>query len=110
MDYKILGSRIREERIRLSLTQETLAEDINISVSYMGQIERGERSLSLDTLVKLTKRLGVTIDYLLQESVNTDDNKILTAQITNLLNNRSPKEIHMAIDLIKVLFTHLNSN
>lgn len=110
MDYKILGIKIREERIRLSLTQETLAEDINISVSYMGQIERGERSLSLDTLVKLTKRLGVTVDYLLQESVNADNTKILTAQLTNLLKNRSPKEISMVIDLIRVLFTHLDSN
>lgn len=110
MDYKILGSRIREERIKLNLTQETLAEDINISVSYMGQIERGERSLSLDTLVKLTNRLGVTVDYLLQDSVNAENTKVLTVQIANLLNNRSPKEIHIAIDLIKVLFTHLDSD
>lgn len=43
MDYKALGRRIREERLKRNLTQEQLAEAIEISNSYMGQIERGER-------------------------------------------------------------------
>lgn len=42
MDYKALGRRIREERLKRNLTQEQLAEAIEISNSYMGQIERGE--------------------------------------------------------------------
>ena len=65
MDYKKLGNRIREERRRLNLTQAQLAEDIDISDTYMGAIERGERSLTLDTLERLVNRFGVTIDYLL---------------------------------------------
>ena len=60
MDYKRLGARIREERLRLNLTQAQLAEAIDISDTYMGAIERGERSLTLDTLVRLVNRLGVT--------------------------------------------------
>ena len=47
MDYKRLGERIREERLRLHLTQARLAEDVDISDTYMGAIERGERSLTL---------------------------------------------------------------
>ena len=65
MDYKRLGERIREERLRLHLTQARLVEDVDISDTYMGAIERGERSLTLDTLVRLVNRLGVTVDYLL---------------------------------------------
>ena len=64
MDYKRLGERIREERLRLHLTQAQLAESVDISDTYMGAIERGERSLTLDTLVRLVNRLGVTVDYL----------------------------------------------
>lgn len=59
MDYKRLGERIREERLRLNLTQAQLAEAVDISDTYMGAIERGERSLTLDTLVRLVNRLGV---------------------------------------------------
>ena len=69
MDYKRLGERIREERLRLHLTQAQLAEAVDISDTYMGAIERGERSLTLDTLVRLVNRLGVTVDYLLADSV-----------------------------------------
>ncbi|MCI1590251.1 helix-turn-helix domain-containing protein [Heyndrickxia oleronia] len=109
MNYKKLGSRIREERLKLGLTQEILSEEVNISVSYMGQIERGERSLSLDTLVKLAQRLGVTIDYLLQDSLKTNRENSIN-QFANLIDNRSEKQIQMALDMIKVLFSHLENN
>ena len=41
MDYIALGQRIREERLKLNLTQEKLAEDVGVSTTYIGQIERG---------------------------------------------------------------------
>ncbi|MBQ5759770.1 MAG: helix-turn-helix transcriptional regulator, partial [Schwartzia sp.] len=69
MDYKKLGKRIREERLRLNLTQEHLSEDIGISTAYLGQIERGERNITLDKLITLTNRLGVTVDFLLNDYV-----------------------------------------
>ena len=42
MDYNRLGKRIKEERLRLNLTQEKLSEKVGISTAYLGQIERGE--------------------------------------------------------------------
>lgn len=51
MDYKRLGERIREERQWLNLKQAALAEAIDISNTY----ECGERSLTLDTLVRLVE-------------------------------------------------------
>ena len=77
MDYKALGKRIREERLKLNLTQSQLAEDIDISDTYVGQIERGERSLTLDTLVRLVNRLGVTVDYLLKDYVVASDDVVV---------------------------------
>ena len=53
MEQKTLGGRIREERLKLNLTQEKLAEDVNLSMAYIGQVERGERSLTLDNLVEI---------------------------------------------------------
>ncbi|MBQ4326972.1 MAG: helix-turn-helix transcriptional regulator, partial [Clostridia bacterium] len=50
MDYTALGKRIREERLKLNLTQEQLAEDVDLSTAYIGQIERGERRVSLENL------------------------------------------------------------
>lgn len=48
MDYKRLGKRIREERLKLNLTQVQFAETVDISDTYMKAIERGEQSLTLN--------------------------------------------------------------
>ena len=61
----------------MGLTQAQLAEAVDISDTYMGSIERGERSLTLDTLVRLVNRLGVTVDYLLADSVSDSDANIM---------------------------------
>lgn len=109
MDNSMLGQRIRTERKKLSLTQEQLAERTGVSDAYIGQIERGERSPTLETLVKLANRLGVTIDYLLLDSLIPGDDNFID-QIRQLFVNRSAQEKQMALDVIKVMFGHLENN
>jgi transcriptional regulator with XRE-family HTH domain len=108
MDYHQLGKRIRQERQKLNLTQEKIAESIDISDSYIGQIERGERSLTLDTLVKLANKLGVTIDYLLQDSMGHVTSDQTINQLAQILHSRSPKQKQMALDIIKMMFSHMD--
>jgi len=107
MDYKALGKRIREERLKLNLTQAGLAESIDISDTYVGQIERGERSLTLDTLLRLVNRLGVTIDYLLMDYVVADDDMVID-QFRQIVQNQTAERKQMAIDVIKTIFGHLS--
>ena len=107
MIYKLLGNRIRQERLKLNLTQEQLAEKVDLSTSYIGQIERGERNISLDTLVVLCKSIGVTIDYLLQDSINIEED-IVYNQLYQLISNRSINEKVMALDVLKVMFSHID--
>lgn len=109
MDYKALGRRIREERHKLNLTQEKLAEDIDLSTAYIGQIERGERSLTLEKLVLLVKRLGVTIDYLLSDSI-APRNEALNNLWLQLMGERSEAEKLLAINMIKMMFGWLDEN
>lgn len=109
MDYILLGKRIKEERLKLNLTQENLAEKINVSTSYIGQIERGERSLSLDTLVNICNVLGVTVDYLLKDSINISklDSCNYTNELNQILHDKTTKEKMMAINVIKLIFSYL---
>ena len=105
--YKALGRRIKEERLKLGLTQAKLAEDIDISDTYVGQIERGERSLTLDTLIRLVNRLGVTVDYLLKDYVvATDDNTI--EQFRQILQSQSDGRKQMAVNVLRTIFAHLD--
>ncbi len=105
MDYKRLGERIREERLRLHLTQAQLAEAVDISDTYMGAIERGERSLTLDTLVRLVNRLGVTVDYLLTDSVADSDANIME-QFKQIIDNQPMERKQMAINVLRTIFAY----
>lgn len=107
MDYDALGRRLRQERHKMNWTQEKLAEKVEVSDAYIGQIERGERSLSLETLVKLANQLGVTVDYLLHDSIEITDDRFMN-QIRQIMLSRSPKEKQLALDVIKVMFAHLD--
>ena len=107
MEQKTLGRRIREERLKLNLTQEKLAEDVDLSMAYIGQIERGERSLTLDNLVAVANRLGVTVDYLLSDSITAkDDAEYLI--LLRLLNGRTKEERALAVNMVKLMFGYLD--
>ena len=105
VDYKKLGDRIRAERQHLRLTQAQLAEAIDISDTYMGAIERGERGLSLDTLVLLAGRLGVTIDYLLADSVSDTDSNIME-QFKQIMDQQPLERKQMAINVLRTIFSY----
>ena len=72
IDYKDLGSRIRELRRRQSMTQEELAEKAGVSASFMGHIERGTRVASLETLVSLCNALKTSPQHLLAASLDDE--------------------------------------
>ena len=108
MDYVALGQRLRQERLKLNLTQEKLAEDVDLSTTYIGQVERGERSLTLGRLVTIVNRLGVTVDYLLSDSVipGNDGEFRLWSQ---LMNGRTEDEKALAVNMVKLMFGYLDA-
>ena len=69
LDYKAIGKRIKIARIKADLTQERLAERINISPTHLSNIETGTTRVSLSTLVSIANALSVTSDDLLCDSI-----------------------------------------
>jgi transcriptional regulator with XRE-family HTH domain len=64
-----LGSALRAVRLQRHLSQSELARLAGVSPSAVSQAERGQRGLSLETLLDLTARLGITLDELLRGEV-----------------------------------------
>ena len=56
---KILGRTIRKFRERGGLSIEKLAEKADLHHNYVGELERGEKAASIDTLVKIAKGLRI---------------------------------------------------
>jgi len=84
MDFLLLGKRIREERLALRLTLENLAEKIDKSINFVGQIERGEGRPSVETLVDIANALGTTIDSLMHDNTPHADD-IICREINALI-------------------------
>ena len=74
----------------------------------MGAIERGERSLTLDTLVRLVNRLGVTVDYLLADSVSDSDTNIME-QFKQIIDQQPLDRKQMAINILRTIFSYFDS-
>ena len=124
IDNKSIGYRIRKERIKLDLSREEFAEIIGLSDYYVGQLERGERQMSLPSLVKVARCLNVSLDYLVFGTHNhnaayvmdkdnvyntreVDDN---LSEINKVLERCSPKEKKLINKLVKTVIPYLDRN
>lgn len=65
INYRLMGAKIRRARRRMRLTQEALAERVDLSATFVGHIERGTRIPSLETIGRICKATGLSADYLL---------------------------------------------
>ena len=59
------GERVRRVRDGLGLTQDEVAEAVNITPRFYQMVERGEKGVSLETLIRLTKLFHTSADYML---------------------------------------------
>ena len=70
-NYKIdFGKRLKKERKLRKLTQEQMAEKLDISLKHYGAVERGLTGLSTENLIHLSNILGLSLDYLLKGEYN----------------------------------------
>ncbi len=99
MELLSLGNRIRTERQRRGITQEKLAEKVDISTNFMSLIENG-RNMSVETLVKIADALGVTVDYLLSDTLASPKD-IISEQIVQSLSELNENEKLYFLNMIK---------
>lgn len=100
MKHSNLGNRIRNERKLMGMTQGDLAEAIDVSSTYIGYIERGERSASLDKLIRIAKTLHVTLDYLLQDSVPLRESS-MDRQLYQLWQQATARQRALIVNIVR---------
>ena len=66
MDWLSIGQNIKEKRLAKSWKQSTLAEKVDLTTSYVGMIERGEKIPKLETFIYITNALDSTSDEILE--------------------------------------------
>ncbi len=90
-DYTVIGKRIRSLRLKNNMTQEELADEINISVAYISRIERGTVHINLKRLTQIAEILKVSPGYLLVGS-NTKSKDYLREDFGEILKKCTPEQ------------------
>ena len=90
-----IGERIRERRRHLGYTQEQMAEWMNVSIQMISNLERGNKAIRIDNLVKIGSLLGVSTDYILTGHTSVGDVATLSHKLAQL-----SKEDYKMIELI----------
>lgn len=100
---KKLGLRIREERKRAGLTQEQLAEKVELSTDYIGYIERGKQAPYLKTLERIAQILGVEVYelFIFKETPESTERKEAIQAIVHLLHDKSPDDIRFTASILR---------
>ncbi len=102
MPYAEIGKNVRKYRKQQGLTQEQLAEMSNLSTNYLGAIERGEKTLTLKTLVSIVDALDITADLLLCDSIK-NGYQIKSSMIAEKLEKLSFSERNKILKMIDIM-------
>src|SRR5690242_12888957 len=104
---KFLGQRLRALRKQHALSQEKLGERAGLSGKFIGEVERGEKSISIDSLY----HVAVALDIPLCERTDVRSDKPAgvpsedAERIYSLINNRRrPEELRRAYKVLQAMF------
>ena len=88
------------------MTQEELAELVDVTPAYIGHIERNQRSFSLQTLVRLVTELDIDMNYLFSEGVAADDEKIIV-DFKQLISGKPLHTQEAVLDIVRTALKYL---
>lgn len=97
-----MGERIAERRKSLKMTQEKLAEKIDVSIPMISNLEQGKKAIRPENLVKICSVLGLSADYILTGKTVTKQDY---AALFNGIETLNPDEI----ELVKYLIEYMRS-
>ena len=104
MDMSSIGKNIRK-RLAKSWKQDVLAGKAEVTTSYIGMIERGEKVPKLETLVRIINVLGATSDEILEGVINRGYEVRMSEYMERI--GKLPKEEQNRIfDVLDVMLGH----
>jgi transcriptional regulator with XRE-family HTH domain len=101
----MIGNRIRKAREDRGITQEILAESMEVSNAYISKIERGRTPVNLDNLDKICAVLETSPEYILH-GTNTSTDEYMRNEIIDLLEGCSAEKIKLIAQVIKPIIEY----
>ncbi len=102
LDYTIIGERLKKARTDKKMTQEKIAEQLDVSIAFLSRIERGNSHINLKRLSQICEILGVTEGYILNGASSNSEN-YLTSEFSELLDSVSPEKQKLIYNIARVI-------
>lgn len=106
MEKQSLGSRIREARQKLGLSQRRLAEEAGVGEMYLSEIERGLKMPSMNIFLKIITALNVSADYILRDELPSGE-KYLNQELSEKLRDLTPRQKRTAMEILDAYIRNL---
>lgn len=104
-----IGKRISNLRKEQHMTQEQLAEKLDISIKHCSCVERGMASLSLERFIDLCDILDTNLDYLIRGETS-DSTKRIPPSLIEVFNTADDKEIQILKEYINLYLKIKSTN
>lgn len=102
INYKLIGKRIKQSRLKKKITQEKLAEKLNVSPEYCSKIECGKVKINLQRLSQISLILDEKIEFLISGTI-VETKDYLKEDIANVLNSLSSNKIDAILEIAKII-------
>ncbi len=102
LDYTIIGERLKKARTDKGMTQEVLAEKLDVSIAFLSRVERGNSHINLKRLSQVCEILGVSEGAILN-GTSKNSKTYLTSEFSELLASLSPEKQKLIYDIAKVI-------
>lgn len=97
----IIGERLRVYRIRARFSQEELAERADLHASYIGQVERGEKNATIESITKIARALRLPLEILFANVVTSETDNVIAAECYQEICLLDKKQQQLMLDIIK---------
>jgi len=106
---QIIGERIRMYRTRKNLSQDALGEMAGLHGAYIGQLERGEKNATLESIEKVARALNLPFEVLFENIIVGGTQNEIPKKCYDLLTPLSLKEQKAILDLIEKAMAYKNA-
>ena len=109
IDYRDIGNRIRAERMKQKISQEKLAEMVDVGTTHISHIETGNTIPSMKVFIAIINALNLSSDELLRNHIHKTKH-IFEGELADIITDCSDEETRIITDTVKALKISLRRN
>lgn len=104
IDYKTIGNRLADLRKKHGITQEKLAEQLNLSTFYISKIENGKANVTLETLADICRFFNTDVSFILSGTTSKNNHTEIPPRLQEIYSNCSSQKRKLILDIAETIY------